>query len=140
MARYMLDTDTATYIIRGKMAFLDSRIASVASQELCISAVTRGELLYGIKLKAEAPRLSPLVHQFLKRISCLPWNPAAAKHFAAVAAALHRAGTPIGIMDTMIAGHAIALGTVLVTNNERHFSQVTGLKVENWTRRQDNLS
>jgi tRNA(fMet)-specific endonuclease VapC len=48
---------------------------------------------------------------------------------------LHRAGTPIGSMDTMIAGHAIALGSVLVTNNERHFSRVTGLKVENWTRR-----
>jgi tRNA(fMet)-specific endonuclease VapC len=71
---------------------------------------------------------------------CLPWNAAAATHFAAVAAALHRAGTPIGIMDTMIAGHAIARASVLVTNNERHFSQVNGLKVENWTRRQDNLS
>jgi tRNA(fMet)-specific endonuclease VapC len=139
MARYMLDTDTATYIIRGKMPALDERIASVASEELCISAVTRGELLYGIKLKVGASRLSRLVDQFLERVSCLPWDAAAATHFAIVAVELHRAGTPIGSMDTMIAGHAIALGSFLVTNNERHFSRVTGLKMENWTRRQDNI-
>jgi tRNA(fMet)-specific endonuclease VapC len=140
MARYMLDTDIATYVIRGKMPALDERIASVAAEELCISAVTRGELLYGIKLKVGAHRLSRLVDQFLERVSCLPWDAAAATHFAIVAVELHRAGTAIGSMDTMIAGHAIALGSVLVTNNERHFSRVTGLKVENWTRRQDDLS
>ena len=140
MARYMLDTDTATYVIRGKMPALDERIASVATGELCISAVTRGELLYGIKLKTGAQRLSRLVDQFLERVSCLPWDAAAATHFAIAAVELHRAGMPIGTMDTMIAGHAIALRSVLVTNNERHFSRVTGLKVENWTRRRDDLS
>jgi tRNA(fMet)-specific endonuclease VapC len=140
MARYMLDTDIATYVIRGKMPALDERIASVATRELCISAVTRGELLYGIKLKVGSHRLSRLVDQFLERVSCLPWDAAAATHFAIAAAELHRAGTQIGSMDMMIAGHAIALGSVLVTNNERHFSRVTGLKVENWTRRQDDLS
>ena len=140
MARYMLDTDIATYVIRGKMPALDQRIASVAAGELCISAVTRGELLYGIKLKVGAHRLFRLVDQFLERVSCLPWDAAAATHFAIAAVELHRAGTPIGSMDTMIAGHAIALGSVLVTNNERHFSRVTGLKVENWTRRQDDFS
>lgn len=140
MAWYMLDTDIATYVIRGKMPALDERIASVATGELCISAVTRGELLYGIKLKVGAHRLSRLVDQFLERVSCLPWDAAAATHFAIAAVELRRAGTPIGSMDTMIAGHAIALGSVLVTNNERHFSRVTGLKVENWTRPQDDLS
>ena len=68
MARYMLDTDTATYVIRGKMPALDERIASVATGELCISAVTRGELLYGIKLKTGAQRLSRLVDEFLERV------------------------------------------------------------------------
>jgi predicted nucleic acid-binding protein len=72
MARYMLYTDTATYIIRGKMAALDSRIASVASEELCISVVTRGELLYGIKLNAETRWLGPLVDQFLSGSCVFP--------------------------------------------------------------------
>ncbi len=135
MARYMLDTDIATYVIRGKTPALDKRIAAVATGELSISAVTRAELLYGVKLKVGEHRLFRLVDQFLARISCLPWDAAAATHFAIAAVELHRAGTPIGSMDTMIAGHAIALGSVLVTNNERHFSRVPGLKVENWTRR-----
>ena len=134
MARYLLDTDIATYLIRGQTPVLDERIAAVAPEELCISAVTRGELLYGIKLKEGAHRLSRLVDQFLERVACVPWDADAATHFATVAAQLHRAGTPIGSMDTMIAGHAIALGTVLVTNNERHFSRVSGLRIENWTR------
>ena len=92
----------------------------------CISAVTRGELLYGINLKVGAHRLSRLVDQFLGQVSCLPWDAAAARHFAIAAAELNRAGTPVGSMDMMIAGHAIALGSVLVTNNERHFSRISG--------------
>lgn len=135
MARYMLDTDIATYLIRGQKPVLDERIAGMVAEELCISAVTRGELLYGIKLTDGAHRLSRLVDQFLERVRCLSWDADAATHFASAAAELHRAGTPIGQMDTMIAGHALALGSVLVTNNERHFSRVTGLKFENWTRR-----
>jgi tRNA(fMet)-specific endonuclease VapC len=135
MARYMLDTDIATYVIRGKMPLLDKRIASMASEDLSISSVTRGELLYGVKLKVGAHRLARLVDQFLMRVACLPWDAAAATHFAIAAVDLQRAGKPIGTMDTMIAGHAIAAGCVLVTNNERHFSRVSGLRVENWTRR-----
>ena len=134
MGRYMLDTDIATYAIRGRHPALDERLAAVAPEDLCISAVTRGELLYGVQLKEGADRLSRLVDQFLGRVECMPWDAAAATHYASTAAALHRAGTLIGSMDTLIAGHAIALGAVLVTNNERHFGRVRGLKIENWSR------
>lgn len=134
MARYMLDTDIAAYVIRGRNLKLDERIAATAPEELCISAVTRGELLYGVKLKEGADRLSRLVDQFLERVVCLPWDEDAATEFANIAVILHRAGAPIGSKDTMIAGHAIAQGAVLVTNNERHFSRVSGLKIENWSR------
>ena len=129
----MLDTDTASYLIRGKPPALDARISAAAPDDLCISAVTRGELLFGVKLKPGAHRLSRIVDQFLARVRCLPWDEAAATHFATVAFELHRAGTPIGTMDAMIAGHALAVHAVLVTNNERHFSRVAGLTVENWT-------
>lgn len=133
MRRYMLDTDTATYLIRGKVPELDQRVAAVDPQSLCISAVTRGELLYGMRLKEGAHRLARVVDQFLARIVCLPWDADAATHFAAAAAELHLAGTPIGTMDTMIAGHAIAIDAILVTNNGRHFSRVEKLSIENWT-------
>ena len=132
MRLYMLDTDTVSYLVKGKTPALDRRVAAVSPKHLCISSVTRGELLYGLQLKDGAHRLAQLIDQFLLRVQCLPWDEAAATHFASVAAALHKAGTQIGSMDAMIAGHAMATGAVLVTNNARHFSRVTGLTVENW--------
>ncbi len=132
MPQYMLDTDTVSYLIRGKTPALDTRVAAVAPKSLCISAVTRGELLYGLMIKDGAHRLAQLIDNFLLRVQCLPWDEAAATQFARVAADLHKAGTPIGSMDAMIAGHATALGAVLVTNNARHFSRVTGLQIQNW--------
>jgi tRNA(fMet)-specific endonuclease VapC len=133
MPLYMLDTDTVSYLVRGKSPALDAHVAAVLSKHLCISAVTRGELLYGLELKDGAHRLAPLVDQFLLRVQCLPWDEAAATHFASIAADLHKAGMPIGSMDAMIAGHAMATGAVLVTNNSRHFSRVAGLRLENWS-------
>jgi tRNA(fMet)-specific endonuclease VapC len=66
-------------------------------------------------------------------VQCLPWDEEAATHFAAIAADLHKAGTSIGSMDAMIAGHAVATHAVLVTDNARHFSRVVGLTIENWS-------
>jgi tRNA(fMet)-specific endonuclease VapC len=132
MPLYMLATDTASYLLRGHVPALDARVAAVAPKRLCISAVTRGELLFGLKLKEGAHRRAQLLDQLFIRVPCLPWDEDAATHFAAVAADLHKAGTPIGSMDTMIAGHALATGAVLITNNDRHFSRVAGLRWENW--------
>ena len=134
MRLYMLDTDTVSHLVRGRNPTLDSRVATVAPKHLCISAVTRGELLYGLRLKDGAPRLPQLIDQFLLRLQCLPWDEAAATHFASIAADLHKAGTPIGSMDAMIAGHAMAASAVLVTHNVCHFSRVAGLTVEDWCR------
>jgi tRNA(fMet)-specific endonuclease VapC len=77
--------------------------------------------------------LAQLVDRFLQHVRSLPWDDGCAGRFAIVAAALHRSGMPIGSMDAMIAGHALALDAVLVTNNTRHFSRVPGLRIENWT-------
>jgi tRNA(fMet)-specific endonuclease VapC len=134
MALYMLDTDTVSHLVRGKTPALDARIVAVAPEQVCISAVTRGELLYGLRLKDGAHRLAQVVEQFLSRVRCLPWDEAAATQFAIVATDLNKAGMPIGSMDAMIAGHAIAAGAVFVTNNRRHFDRVAGLRVENWVR------
>lgn len=120
--------------VRGRTPGLDARVASVPPGQICISAVTRGELLYGLKLKDGAHRLAQVVEQFLSRVRCLPWDEAAATHFATIAADLHKAGTPIGSMDAMLAAHAIAAGAVFVTNNGRHLDRVPGLAAENWVR------
>lgn len=247
MSLYMLHTDIVTDLIQAKSPLLDRRIAAAAPQELCISAITRGELLcalpqqtlqrkghnselesparkpvgggdveslrksthamlasltpreakvlrkrFGIDLsegpvtlekvdkqfeamrerirsseqagllpgpldqflidvprhpwdedtathepissREQADPLPGLLDQFLTRVPCLPWDAAAATHFARIAVDLHVSGSAMGSLDTMIAGHAVAVGAVLVSNSKRQFSRVTGLKIENWTR------
>ena len=163
MALYMLHTDIATDLIQGKSPALDRRIVATPPQELCISAVTRGELLCGlsqqwlrrhhegsahtleevgrqfevtrdrIRSSQRAQPLSKVVDQFLSRVSCLSWDAAAAGHFAMIAVAMHHSGTSIGTIDTMIAAHALAVGAVLVTNRESRFVRIAGLMLENWT-------
>jgi predicted nucleic acid-binding protein len=87
-----------------------------------------------IRHMEQAQHLSRLVDEFFVRVSCFPWDADVATHFANVAIELHRVSTSISTTDMMIAGHAIAVGAVLVTSNERDFTRVRGLRLENWTR------
>jgi tRNA(fMet)-specific endonuclease VapC len=74
-----------------------------------------------------------LISAFCERLDAiLPWDSAAAESFARLQAALFAAGTPIGNNDTMIAGHALSVGANVVTNNQKHFTKVKKLKIENW--------
>lgn len=134
MARFMLDTDICSYVIRGTSAALDERIREQEPGALCMSVVTRAELLYGVRRKAGAARLERLVSAFLERVPSLPWSDDCAEHYAEIRAGTERRGQPIGNLDLMIAAHARALGLVLVSNNERHFGYVPRMKLENWAR------
>ena len=89
--------------------------------------------MFGLEKRGKPLALSRLVIGFLDNIAVMPWDAPAADQFARLRAALERSGTPIGLMDTMIAGHALALGATLVTNNQKHFRQVARLKMENWS-------
>lgn len=131
----MLDTDTVSHLLRGGHPALDARLREAPPDSLCISVVTRAELLLGLELKPEATRLAALVTQFLTRLPSLPWNDAAAARFARLSATLHRTGQPIGTLDAMIAAHALAGDMVLVTHNLRHFSRIPGLKLQDWLAR-----
>jgi tRNA(fMet)-specific endonuclease VapC len=130
--RYLLDTDIASYAIRGAFPVLDARLASVATREMAISVITRAELLFGLEKRGNPRGLSRVVHSFLDRITILPWDNAAADTFAIVRVQLEKLGTPIGFADTMIAAHALSIKATLVTNNSKHFKNVKGLLIENW--------
>ena len=133
-ALYMLDTDSASYLIRGGFPLLDQRIAALPPDRLCISVITRAELLYGLRLNSGAHRIARLVNRFLANVHSLAWGDDAAGCYSVLAASLTQAGAPIGVMDALIAAHALAAPAVLVTNNVRHFGRISGLKTENWTR------
>lgn len=129
-----LDTDSASSIIRGDSKRLDAMIKSFPPRDVCISAITRGELLYGLARKPGAVRLHEVVRGFLARVRSLAWTNDAAAHYADIRAYLEEKGLPIGNMDQLIAAHARSVGVPLVTNNTRHFERVPGLEVLNWMR------
>ena len=128
--RYMLDTDIASYVIRRRPESLLSRFSDHAD-ELCVSVITEAELLYGSEKRA-SKTIAKAIDQFLARLTVLDWNRAAASMYAKFRTELEVSGTPTGNMDLMIAAHAAAAKLVVVTNNERHFSKINGLKFENW--------
>lgn len=134
MPIYLLDTDMSSAAIKGVKG-VDSAMRLVDPADLCISAVTRGELQFGLAKQPEATRMKELVAAFLQVVRTQPWGRDAADRYGTVRAALAKRGRPIGPLDEMIAAHALALDAVLVTNNERHFAQVPDLRVENWLKR-----
>ena len=131
VTRYMLDTNMASYIVRGAGPALAARLRAVPIDQLCVSAVTQGELLYGLARKPGASNLQIAVRAFLLRVDVLAWGSAAAMRYGVLRAGLEAAGTPLGGNDTLIAAHALAEGAVLVTN-DRAFARVQALVVENW--------
>jgi tRNA(fMet)-specific endonuclease VapC len=126
----MLDTDTVSYALRGE-GNVALRIQEHRPSEVCISSVTLAELRYGADLK-QSRRLHALISTFVRDVVVAPFDQLAADRFGTIAAGLARQGTPIGAYDTLIAAHALALGLIFVTNNLKHFNQVSGLQTENW--------
>lgn len=136
MKKYLLDTDASSCVIKGTSPNLDAHLSRLRLDQGFISSVTRAELLFGVRrltrAHPRATRLSKAVNEFLATVPTLPWDSDAADAFADLRTALDSGGTPIGVMDTMIAAHAMAALATLVTNNVRHFRRVSGLTVENW--------
>lgn len=133
---YMLDTNICSFIMRNRPPALLQRLQETAERGdgVVISVVTYYEMLLGAIGKKASPRHAGLVEAFVARVSgVLPWERAAAEESAKIRQYLAARGSPIGGNDAMIAGHALAAGCVLVTNNLREFSRVKDLRVEDWS-------
>lgn len=130
---HMLDTDTVSCLIKGKSPVIEARLASLLPATVCISVMTRAELLYGLKRLPTEHRLHLAVRQFLKIVRILHWDTDAAGWYAEIRHQLVSTGSQIGEMDMMIAAHALSAGAALVTNNSRHFERIKApLILENW--------
>ena len=131
-ASLLLDTDTCVFITRGPTEKLARRTQAIPLEEQVISVVSLAELLYGVRISGKPKQNQAALDAFVTHVSVLDWTEGAAKHYAEIRSHLHKKGQMIGANDLMIAAHARNAGTLLVTNNEREFRRVPGLKVENW--------
>ena len=131
MKRYMLDTNTVSHLLREHPA-VARRLVAVPMASLCISAITEGELLFGLAKRPTAKQLHVAVREFLRRVDVLPWDSTAAEHYGAVRADMARQGKVLAPLDLLIATHALSVDAVLVTN-DRAISQMTHLHIEDWT-------
>lgn len=128
--RFMLDTDTISFVLRGQ-GHAAAQLIRHSPSEVCLSAISLSELRFAAD-KRRSKRLHALIDTFTETIEVLPFDAIAAASFGRICASLTTKGTPIGTFDTLIAAHALSLNLSLVTNNTKHFKHVRGLKTQNW--------
>lgn len=132
MLKYLLDTNIVIYTMKNRPQHVKRRFQKHEG-EMCISAVSLGELVFGAEHSKQVERNLTDIEALVARLEVLPLDSKAAYHFGQIRAALYTIGQPIGPYDMLIAGHARASGLILVTNNINEFERVPGLLLENWT-------
>lgn len=130
--RYLLDTNICIYIAKHNPATVRARFEQLSADVLAMSVITLGELRHGAEKSQARSKALAALQQLQSVIRVEPPTEAVGQHYGRIRSTLERKGQPIGNNDLWIAAHARAEGWVLVTNNEREFSRVEDLAVENW--------
>ena len=131
---YLLDTDICIYMINRKPGYegILGRMDGLRYGDILLSAITLAELEYGIAKSQHQVKNRGRLERFLARFEVRGFDESAAVAYGFLRAKLEADGTPIRPLDTLLAGHALSLGAIMVTNNVREFSRVPGLGLENW--------
>ncbi|WP_223246695.1 type II toxin-antitoxin system tRNA(fMet)-specific endonuclease VapC [Sulfuriferula thiophila] len=127
----MLDTNICIYIINARPPAVLARFRKEHLGSIGISSVTAAELAFGVA-KSGSARNHEALEMFLATLEIMPFDASTIWHYGELRAELERRGQPIGALDTMIAAHALAANTILVTNNTREFVRVPALRLQNW--------
>ncbi len=108
------------------------RFKTLTMEQVCISVITCAELVYGVERSSSKRVNRPIIDDFLQYLDVLDWGIDVVDHYGKIRTELESNDTPIGAMDMMIVAHAKSTKAILVTNNQKHFTKIKGLKVENW--------
>ena len=133
MLRYMLDTDICSYVMKRSHDPLLRRLQRVPVSDVCVSVVTKSELLYGVEVSPRRQQDEAALNAFLNYVEVLDFPDTASSHYAQIRAQLKKSGKMIGANDLFIAAHARSLGLTLVTHNSQEFRRVHRLTIEDWT-------
>ena len=131
MLKYMLDTNIVIYVIK-RRPLKALKVFNQHAGQMCICSITLAELLHGVEKSAKPDHNLRQVEDFVSRLEVSEYGAKAAYHYGVIRADLEHKGTPMGVNDLHIAGHARSEGLILVTNNLREFERVEALRLENW--------
>lgn len=131
--RYLLDTNIVSDLVRNPQGKVAEQILKLGETKVCTSIIVAAKLRYGAE-KKQSPRLSAQLEAVLGALEILPFEKPADASYGSIRSQLERAGKPIGANDLLIAAQAITLGYTVVTDNEKEFSRVKHLHLENWLR------
>jgi len=134
--KYLLDTNVCVDFLNRRYLSVVEQIQSSLPEDLCLSSVVVAELRYGADRSARKAQNHERLDILTAEIQCLDFDLSAARTYGRLRSALETEGAPIGPNDMLIAAHALSLGLVLVTDNEREFRRVTSLKIENWRQKE----
>ena len=134
MIKFTLDTNICIYIIKRKPEQVLRRLKNARISEIGVSSITVSELEYGAAKSSQPDQNKMALAEFLAPLEILSYDDMAAQEYGKIRESLERHGTPIGSMDLLIAAHALSLNCTLVSNNEREFSRVASLRIENWSK------
>ena len=134
MIKYMLDTNMCIYIIKRKPANVIERFRQTKISKVGISSITLSELEYGIVKSSKPDQNRFALAQFLAPMEILPYGDEAAQQYGRIRAFLEKQGAPIGSLYMLIAAHALSIGCILVTNNEKEFNRIPNLNIDNWVK------
>jgi tRNA(fMet)-specific endonuclease VapC len=133
LARYMLDTNTVSYILKGQSARARRKMLTLSEEEdVCVSSITEAEIRYGLAKRPMKLELRARIERFLDAIDVLPWGSDAARAYGTSRAKLEASGKPVNNMDLLIGSHAMAAGAVLVTNDRVFRYLADSLRIVNW--------
>ena len=130
--RYLLDTNTASYIIKGEPPQVRQRLLQVPMAAVVLSTISEAELRFGGARRPDARGLHRAIEEFLLRVEVLPWGRDAARSYAVLRAASASKGITLGAMDLLIAAHALAISATLVSS-DKAFRLLEQLPIEDWT-------
>jgi tRNA(fMet)-specific endonuclease VapC len=133
MVRFLLDTNIVSDLVRHPRGRIAARIAKVGERHICTSIIVAAELRYGA-VKKGSSRLTGQLEAVLGALDVLVLEAPVDTVYGELRVRLEQAGQPMGANDLLIAAHAVALGHTVVTDNEREFSRIDNLQVENWLR------
>jgi tRNA(fMet)-specific endonuclease VapC len=131
MLKYLLDTNIVIYVLKRRPIEV-LEIFNKNVNRMAISTITLSELIYGAEKSQQVEKNLEVIEEFVSHLELLPYDAKASQHYGQIKSNLEKKGEIIGESDIHIAAHAVSLGLILVSNNEKEFRRVPNLAIENW--------